>query len=88
MGSTGRAWFPIEKFLVVHEYFKKDLEGLKVLVQVNPASLAGMELVVHKDGDVEKRKLQFDEDIYDDLEADGFEQASALEFNLYLKGLV
>ena len=51
---------------MVHEYFKKELEELKVLVRVNPASLAGLELVVTQNGDVEKRKLQFDEEIYDD----------------------
>ncbi len=73
---------------MVHEYFKKELEGLKVLVRVNPASLAGLELVVTQNGDVEKRKLQFDEEIYDDLQVDGFVPASPLEFNLYLKGLV
>ncbi len=72
---------------MVHEYFKKELEELKVLVRVNPASLAGLELVVTQNGDVEKRKLQFDEEIYDDLQMDGFVPASPLEFNLYLKGL-
>ncbi len=72
---------------MVHEYFKKELEELKVLVRVNPASLAGLELVVTQNGDVEKRKLQFDEEIYDDLQVDGFVPASPLEFNLYLKGL-
>ena len=72
---------------MVHEYFKKELEEFKVLVRVNPASLAGLELVVTGSGDVEKRKLQFDEDIYDDLQVDGFVPASPLEFNLYLKGL-
>lgn len=72
---------------MVHEYFKKELEEFKVLVRVNPASLAGLELVVTRSGDVEKRKLQFDEEIYDDLQVDGFAPASPLEFNLYLKGL-
>ena len=72
---------------MVHEYFKKELEELKVLVRVNPASLTGLELVVTQNGDVEKRKLQFDEEIYDDLQVDGFVPASPLEFNLYLKGL-
>lgn len=72
---------------MVHEYFKKELAELKVLVRVNPASLAGLELVVTQNGDVEKRKLQFDEEIYDDLQVDGFVPASPLEFNLYLKGL-
>lgn len=73
---------------MVHEYFKKDFGDFKVLVQVNPETFKGLELVVDKNNQVEKRKMQFDKDIYDDLEADEFEPAGALEFNLYLKGLV
>ena len=72
---------------MVHEYFKKELEGLKILVRINPASLVGLELLVYQNGVIEKRKLQFDEEIHADLEVDGFQQASPLEFNLYLKGL-
>ena len=78
---------PIVMQHIVHQYFKQVFEDYQVLVQVNPESLAGMELIIHPDGRVEKTKMRFDEDIFDDLAADGFQSASPLEFNLYLKGL-
>lgn len=73
---------------VVHEYFKKEFEGFKVLVQVNPIDYRGVELTIQDDGAIEKRKLEFDEEIFDDLAVDEFDSCSPLEFNLYLKGLV
>lgn len=73
---------------IVHQYFKREFEGFMVLVQVNPVTYSGVELTVHNNGKIEKRKLTFDEDIFEDLELDGFAESSSLEFNLYLKGLV
>jgi len=72
---------------VVHQYFKRDFEGYKVLVKVNPISLVGVEITRFDDGRVALRDLEFDEQIADDLRTDGFEEASPLEFNLYLSGL-
>lgn len=73
---------------IVHEYYKRQFDDFTIIVQVNPVSLRGTELTIHKNGEIEKRKLEFDEDIFDDLKEDNFEKSSALEFNLYLKGLV
>jgi len=72
---------------IVHQYFKKEIEGSKLFVRLNPVHLKGLELIVHANGDLETRELQFDEDILEDLEADGFEEVSGMEFNLYLSGL-
>lgn len=72
---------------IVHQYFKRDFEGFKVLVKINPLGLTGTEITRFDDGKVEMRDLEFDEDIFEDLKADGFEEASPLEFNLYLSGL-
>lgn len=72
---------------VIHEYFKKQLDDFKILVRVNPKSLEGLELIVANDGRVKKTERQFEEDIYDDLEADEFEKSSPLEFNLHLKNI-
>lgn len=72
---------------IVHQYFKKELEGAKILVKVNPIHLKGTELIVYEDGEKEMRKLDFDAEIMDDLKADGFEEISALQFNLYESGL-
>ncbi|BDD05750.1 hypothetical protein [Aureibacter tunicatorum] len=72
---------------IIHKYFKKDFSGYTVLVQVNPVDYTGLELIVHPDGKVEKTKMEFDEDIYEDLEVDEFEETTSLVFNLYLKGL-
>lgn len=73
---------------IVHQYFKRDFDDFTVLVQVNPIYFNGIELTVHKNGDLDKRKLEFDKDIFEDLKVDGFVASSSLEFNLYLKGLV
>jgi hypothetical protein len=73
---------------IIHQYFKKKLEDYIVLVQVNPEAFSGLELIVHPDGKVEKTKMKFDEDIIEDLTHDEFVACSALEFHLYLKGLV
>ena len=73
---------------IIHQYFKRVFEDQIILVQVDPENYKGLELIVYPDGKVEKTKRQFDEEIFDDLEEDEFEKASALEFNLYLKGLV
>lgn len=72
---------------IVHRYFKKEWEGGWILVRVNPVHLRGTELIVRADGKVERRDLVFDEQIFDDLEADQFVEASALEFQLYFSGL-
>jgi hypothetical protein len=72
---------------IVHQYFKKELEGTKILVKVNPIHLTGTELTVSV-GTAEMRDLEFDGEIFDDLKADGFEQVNAIEFNLYLAGLL
>jgi len=71
---------------IVHQYFKKEAKGAKILVKVNPIHLKGSEITVEKDG-VEIRDLEFDEEIFEDLKADGFIEVNALEFNLYLSGL-
>ena len=73
---------------IVHQYFKKEFDGAKIMVKVNPIQLKGTELVITKEGKVESRDLEFDEDILSDLKEDGFEDASPLEFNLYQSGLV
>jgi hypothetical protein len=70
---------------VVQEYFKKVIEDVTILVQINPVTLRGLELIIKDGRIVEKTKMEFEEDIYEDLEVDAFERASPLEFNLYLK---
>ena len=72
---------------IVHQYFRKDFEDARILVKVNPIMFTGIELTVHKDGEVQMREMEFDNEIFDDLEADGFEESSPLEFNLYFAGL-
>lgn len=71
---------------IVHQYFKKEAKGSKILVKVNPIHLKGSEITVEKNG-VQIRELEFDEEIFEDLKADGFSEVNALEFNLYLSGL-
>jgi hypothetical protein len=75
------------KSAVVHEYFKKELDGYLILLQVNPITFDGLELIIGPEGKREKTKRELDENIYEDLSEDGFITSSPLEFNLYLKGL-
>ncbi|HRK55776.1 MAG TPA: hypothetical protein PK185_17835 [Cyclobacteriaceae bacterium] len=72
---------------IVHQYFKKEIEGSKLLVKLNPIHLRGLELIVYSNGKVETREMEFDEAIFEDLEADGFKEVSGMEFNLHLSGL-
>ena len=72
---------------IVNQYFKKELEDMKVLVKVNPILFKGSEITVFKNGETELRELEFNHEIFDDLKEDGFEASSPLEFNLYLSGL-
>ena len=72
---------------IVHQYFKKEFEEATILVRVNPLQLKGLEITLPKNGEPEMRELELDEDIFEDLKADGFAEASALEFNLYFSGL-
>jgi hypothetical protein len=76
------------KSAIVHQYYKKELDECIILLQVDPIHLQGVELIRYNNGSVQKTNRQLDEGIYDDLAADGFTNASPLEFNLYLKGLV
>lgn len=72
---------------IVHQYFKKDFEGYKILVKVNPITFFGAEITVGLQDEPEFREMEFDAEIFEDLKADGFEAANPLEFNLYLSGL-
>jgi hypothetical protein len=73
---------------IVHQYFKKEIEGDLILVQVDPIHFTGTEIIVYGTGEVEKTSRTFDSEIFLDLAADEFQPSSPLEFNLYLKGLV
>lgn len=72
---------------IVHQYFSRAWEGTRILVKVNPLTFTGVELTVMPGAETSVRELEFDEAIFDDLKADGFQESSALEFNLYLHGL-
>jgi hypothetical protein len=73
---------------IVHQYFRKQLPGLTILVKINPIRLKATEITLHENQDPELREFEIDPAILEDLKTDGFVEASALEFNLYLSGLV
>ena len=73
---------------IVHQYFKKEIEGSKILVKVNPVHFTGVEMIIHQNGELETRQLEFDTEIMEDLAVDGFEEVSGMEFNLHLSGLI
>jgi hypothetical protein len=72
---------------IVHQYFKKELNGTKIIVRVNPIHWTGAELTITDTG-TEMRELELDNEVIDDLKVDGFEEVNAIEFNLYLAGLL
>ncbi len=72
---------------IVHQYFKRDFDGYKILLKLNPLDFTGTEITRYADGNISLRDLEFDKDILEDLKVDGFAEASPLEFNLYLSGL-
>lgn len=74
-----------KKDAIVYKYFKRVFDDYQVLVAVNPIDFTGTEIIVHPEDKVEKTDIQFDEDIYEDLEVDEFKESSPLEFQLYLK---
>jgi hypothetical protein len=73
---------------IVHQYFKKEIDGSKILVKVNSIHWKGTEVTIFPGGHLESRDLDFDPEIFEDLKEDGFDLASPLEFNLYVSGLV
>lgn len=68
----------------ISQYFKRVFDDYQVLVQVNPDDFSGIELIVHPDGKIEKTEMEFDEEIFEDLEEDEFKSCGALEFQLHL----
>ncbi len=72
---------------VVHQYFKKVTDDGVIMIQIDPNTYSGIELLVSNEGHLRQTERQFDEEIFEDLEADEFQKANPLEFNLHLKGL-
>ncbi|MBX7126110.1 MAG: hypothetical protein K1X47_10490 [Cyclobacteriaceae bacterium] len=72
---------------IVHQYFKKEIDGATVLVRVDPIFYKGVEITLVKGESPVVRELDFDEQIFEDLEADEFAAGNPLEFNLYWAGL-
>ena len=73
---------------IVHQYFRKELGGSILLVKVNPLQWKVTEITVYKDQDPDLRELEADDGIFEDLTDDGFIEASPMEFNIYLSGLI
>ena len=72
---------------IVHSYYKLATDEATILVQLNPETFEGLELIILPDGQIQKTPRVLDEDIYEDLKADGFIESGALEFQLYLSKL-
>jgi hypothetical protein len=73
---------------IVHQYFRKESENLTILLRVNPIQFKGMEITLPKNGEPGVQELELEQSIFEDLKAEGFTEASPLEFNLYFSGLV
>ncbi len=73
---------------IVHQYFKKEVDGTKILAQINPIHFTGVQLNIAAEGKVEAIEMEPNEDLIELLVADGFKETSPMEFNLYFSGLV
>ncbi|MCA6381666.1 MAG: hypothetical protein IM574_09770 [Cytophagales bacterium] len=72
---------------IVHQYFRKEENGTKIIVRVNPIHWTGAELTI-TDAGAEMREVELDSEVIDDLKIYGFKEVNAIEFNLYLAGLL
>lgn len=73
---------------IVHQYFRKELDDHTLLVKVNPLQFKATEITLMRDSEPELREFEVDEHVLEDLKSDGFTEASPIEFNLYLSGLI
>ncbi|MFZ6001162.1 MAG: hypothetical protein ACOYW3_11680 [Bacteroidota bacterium] len=71
---------------IVHQYFKKEEDGVKILLQINPIHLRGHEITIGDNG-IEDREIEFGPNIIEELKSNGYAESSPLEFNLYFTGL-
>ncbi len=76
---------------IVHQYFKKEADGTKLLLKFNPVHLKGTQLTIRAQSEPEEDEVDFDgtpEELESTLRAEGYVPVSAMEYNLYLSGLL
>ena len=73
---------------IVHQYFKKDHNGVKILLKVDPIRLQAIELSISAQGEPSVRDLEFGADMEAKITAAGFVATGPFEFNLYDAGLL
>jgi hypothetical protein len=71
---------------IVHHYFKKEVAEGKILLMIDPLRKRVQEIILYTDGSSETNEgdLELDDDA---LKEEGFQEASPLEFHLYMAGL-
>lgn len=72
---------------IVHQYFKKESNGTKNLIKINPIHLRGIQIEIDANGETTSEEIEFGANIVEELRADGYSESSPLEFNLYYTGL-
>jgi hypothetical protein len=73
---------------IVHQYFRKETPEFTLLVKVNPIQMKATEIILYPSKDPVLREINIDGEIFEDLKTDGFIEASPMEFNLYLSGII
>jgi hypothetical protein len=76
---------------IVHQYFKKDMGDAKLLLKFNPVYLTGSQLTIRKNEEPTMDDVQFEDspaELEKTLLADGYMAVNAMEYNLYLSGLL
>jgi len=77
---------------IVYQYFKKDIGGKTLYVQIDPIQLKGSQLTVP--GNIKEatpatfEEAEFESNILQTLQDEGYEPANAIEFHLILNGLI
>jgi hypothetical protein len=73
---------------IVHQYFKKESEGTKKLVQLNPIYFTGIEITISLSGEIAAIEMEENAEMAEHLKSAGYAETSALEFNLYFSGVI
>jgi hypothetical protein len=72
---------------IVYQYFKKETAQATIIFQVDTIQLKGTQLTIPKSGDMELEEIEFESNILETLQAEGFTTANPLEFHLIINGL-
>ena len=76
-----------KKSNIVFQYFKKEEKDHTIFIQYDPIQSKGATLTINSDGEMELEEVEFEGDVVEQLKADGYKEANALEYHILINGL-